>query len=48
MASISARSFGVARPFSATAFCIAAYACGASSAVIGALRYEPHAHASPQ
>ena len=37
-----------ARPWMVSAFCAAAYACGASSAFIGAFRYEPHAHASPQ
>ncbi len=31
-----------------SAFCAAAYACGDSSSRIGAFRYEPHAHASPQ
>ena len=45
---MSARSLAVARLFSDSAFCAAAYACGASSAFIGALRYDPHAHASPQ
>ena len=41
-------AFAVARPRSDTAFCAAAWACGASSALIGPFRYEPHAHASPQ
>ena len=46
---MKARSFAVAcLSFSVSAFWIAAYACGASSALIGPFKYDPHAHASPQ